>query len=73
MNYININYKYKYIMSAYDEHYGDIFFEEEDPQSEFYNPKCCTNVYVDLASGKFDYIYLHDDESDEDLDILFEK
>jgi hypothetical protein len=47
----------------YDEHYGDIWFEEEDPDSECYNPKLCRNVYVDLASGALDQD-LKDDEED---------
>ena len=38
----------------YDERYGDIHFDEEDPQSELYNPKCCRNVYLDLIRGVFD-------------------
>jgi len=33
-----------------------IWFEEEDPQSEKYNPKYCTNVYLDLARGRYDCI-----------------
>ncbi len=42
-------------MSAiYDERYGDIFFEEEDPTSEYYNPNCCRDVYLDLVNGVFD-------------------
>lgn len=50
-----------------------IWFEEEDPTSEYYKPECCRNVYVDLASGVYDkaisykynkkvYIYYCDEE-----------
>jgi hypothetical protein len=62
----------------YDERYGDIHFEEEDPQSEFYNPKCIRNVYLDLVNGVFDkafnlndddYYYENDgDDGDDDYD-----
>jgi hypothetical protein len=45
----------------YDERYGDIHFEEEDPQSIFYNPKCCRNVYLDLVNGVFDEEPTNDD------------
>jgi hypothetical protein len=38
----------------YDERHGDIHFDEEDPQSEFYNPKCIRDLYIDLANGVFD-------------------
>lgn len=42
-----------------------IWFEEEDPDSEFYMPECCTNLYVDLASGKIDDLFndwnIHDE------------
>jgi hypothetical protein len=31
-----------------------IWFEEEDPTSEYYRPELCTNVYLDHAKGKFD-------------------
>lgn len=31
-----------------------IWIDEEDPESENYKPHCCTNVYIDLARGKFD-------------------
>lgn len=31
-----------------------IWFDEEDPKSEFYKPECCSNIYVDIASGKFE-------------------
>ncbi len=33
-----------------------IWFDEEDPDNEAYDPKCCTNVYLDYALGKFDII-----------------
>lgn len=33
-----------------------IWFKEEDPYDEAYDPSCCRNVYLDLAIGKFDYI-----------------
>ena len=35
-------------------HDEGIWFEEEDPTSEYYRPECCTNVYLDHAKGKFD-------------------
>jgi hypothetical protein len=44
---------YYNIMRECDE---GIWFEEEDPDSEFYNPKCCRNVYIDLILGNFDYL-----------------
>ena len=49
----------------YDERYGDIWFEEEDPTSEFYNPKCCRDVYIDLVNGVFD-VDLNDYEDEEE-------
>jgi hypothetical protein len=51
----------------YDERYGDIWFEEEDPTSEFYNPKCCRDVYIDLVNGVFD-VDLNDYEDEEEKD-----
>lgn len=33
-----------------------IWFNEEDPDDESYNPNCCTNVYLDNVCGKFDII-----------------
>lgn len=33
-----------------------IWFNEEDPYDENYKPECCTNVYFDIACGKFDII-----------------
>jgi len=51
----------------YDERYGDIHFDEEDPQSEFFNPKCCRDLYLDLVNGVFDQdIYNDEDYNDED-------
>ena len=57
----------------YDERYGDIHFDEEDPHSEFYNPKCIRDVYIDLANGLFDKAfnlndddYYYDDADDEE-------
>ena len=57
----------------YDERYGDIHFDEEDPNSEFYNPKCIRDVYIDLANGLFDKAfnlndddYYYDDADDEE-------
>lgn len=35
-------------------HDEGIWFEEEDPTSEYYRPECCKNVYLDHAKGKFD-------------------
>lgn len=55
----------------YDERYGDIWFEEEDPTSEFYNPKCCRDVYIDLVNGVFDVDlndYEDEDEEEEEED-----
>jgi hypothetical protein len=55
----------------YDERYGDIHFEEEDPHSEFYNPKCCRNVYLDLVNGIFEKKLTIDDDvydSQDDID-----
>jgi hypothetical protein len=48
-------------------HDEGIWFEEEDPTSEYYRPECCTNVYLDCAKGKFDYNYIkncHEDDDD---------
>lgn len=42
-------------------HDEGIWFEEEDPTSEYYRPECCTNVYLDHAIGKFDTLNIHDD------------
>jgi hypothetical protein len=33
-----------------------IWFIEEDPTDDCYDPKCCRNVYFDYAIGKFDII-----------------
>ena len=47
-------------------HDEGIWFEEEDPTSEYYRPECCTNVYLDHAKGKFDKIAkkYHDSQDD---------
>ncbi len=48
-----------------------IWFNQEDPDDEAYDPKCCTNVYLDYAIGKFDIIdyYNYEDYyNDEDYD-----
>jgi len=51
----------------YDERYGDIHFDEEDPYSDFFNPKCCRDLYLDLVNGVFDQdIYNDEDNYDED-------
>jgi hypothetical protein len=42
-----------------------IWFNEEDPDDELYNPKCCRNVYLDNVCGYFDYQY---DASEYDYD-----
>ena len=55
----------------YDERYGDIWFEEEDPTSEFYNPKCCRDVYIDLVNGVFD-VDLNDYEDEEEEEDYWE-
>lgn len=34
-----------------------IWFKEEDPTDDAYNPNCCRNVYLDYALGNFDIIY----------------
>jgi hypothetical protein len=59
-------------MSLFDDRYGDIWFEEEDPDSECYNPESCRNVYIDLALGIFDINpddyyenYAYDEEYDD--------
>jgi hypothetical protein len=59
----------------YDERYGDIHFEEEDPQSEFYNPKCIRDVYLDLINGVFDQPadeYYEDVNEEEEEDDVYE-
>ena len=38
-----------------------IWFSEEDPDDPLYNPKCCRDVYVDLACGYFDRLDVNDD------------
>jgi len=58
-------------MSLSDERYGDIWFEEEDPTSDLYNPKCCRNVYMDLVNGVFDYDF-DDDENYADYDTDYD-
>ena len=45
-----------------------IWFKEEDPDDETYDPKCCTNVYLDYVIGKFDIINNDYDEYDYDAD-----
>ena len=50
-----------------------IWFEEEDPTSEYYRPELCTNVYLDYAKGKFDnhkikHHLTYDDYDDYDYD-----
>jgi len=53
----------------YDERYGDIHFDEEDPHSEFFNPKCCRDLYLDLVNGVFDQdIYIDEDNYDNEED-----
>ena len=53
-------------------HDEGIYFEEEDPTSEFYRPELCTNVYLDHAKGKFDNHkikhHLNYDEDEYDYD-----
>lgn len=43
-------------MSFMNECNSGIWFKEEDPTDEAYNPKCCRNVYLDHAIGEFDII-----------------
>lgn len=31
-----------------------IWFDGEDPNHEDYNPKNCTHIYLDIATGKYD-------------------
>jgi hypothetical protein len=54
-----------------------IWFKEEDPTDEAYDPKCCTNVYFDYAVGKFDYIIIDCDfkyiEIKDDLKEIFDE
>ena len=57
--------------NMYDDRLGDIWFEEEDPMSEFYKPECCRNVYYDLIIGVFDYDA--DSEYDADDDSYYEE
>ena len=45
-----------------------IWFDEEDPYSEFYKPECCTNVYEDLAKGKFENFDEEYEAEDEEYD-----
>lgn len=63
--------------NMYDDRIGDIWFDEEDPTSEFYNPACCRNVYYDLVIGVFDndneHDYDADSEYDEDIDEYYEE
>lgn len=54
------NFTYKMLMF----HDEGIWFEEEDPTSEYYRPECCTNVYLDHAIGKFDHLKINDDYQD---------
>lgn len=58
-------------------HDEGIWFEEEDPTSEYYRPECCTNVYLDHAKGKFDklakkYQYDEYDEYDYEYDDTYD-
>jgi hypothetical protein len=41
-----------------------IWFNQEDPDDEAYDPKCCTNVYLDYIIGKFDIIDYADNDED---------
>lgn len=51
-----------------------IWFEEEDPESEYYRPECCTNVYIDLASGKLEKLFKDWDIQEEyDADAEYEE
>lgn len=45
-----------------------IWFEEEDHDSEFYKPECCSNVYEDLAKGKFENLDEEYEAEDEEYD-----
>jgi hypothetical protein len=45
-----------------------IWFEEEDPTSEYYRPECCEHVYISLARGYFDNLDVNDDEYDFEYD-----
>jgi hypothetical protein len=58
------NFTYKMLM-LHDE---GIWFEEEDPTSEYYRPECCTNVYLDHAVGKFDHLKIVDDDYEDNYD-----
>jgi hypothetical protein len=40
--------------NLYDDGNNGIWFREEDPDDELYDPKCCRNVYFDHACGYFD-------------------
>lgn len=50
------NYSYYGSCDPMKEGNEGIWFEEEDPDSLNYKPQCCTNVYVDLASGTLDKV-----------------
>jgi hypothetical protein len=57
--------------NLYDDGNNGIWFREEDPDDELYDPKCCRNVYFDHACGYFDkkdYDDYDDYEDDEDYD-----
>jgi hypothetical protein len=54
INLIKIIRNFREIASMLMFHDEGIWFEEEDPTSEYYRPECCKNVYLDHAKGKFD-------------------
>ena len=47
-----------------DDGNNGIWFNEEDPSDELYDPKCCRNVYLDHASGYFDNYNEYDYDGD---------
>jgi len=49
-----------------------IWFEEEDPTSEYYRPECCEHVYISLARGYFDNLDLNDDDYEYDADYDYD-
>ena len=52
--------------NPWNEGNNGIWMPQEDPDSFFYYEKGCTNVYLDLAKGKFDdYCDYYYDKYDE--------
>ena len=47
-----------------------MWFNEEDPNDELYNPNCVRNLYLDYVNGEYDY---YDDEEEFDDSHLDEE